>query len=264
MPKSSPLLLAAALALALPAALFAEDPPVQVHDYTIGDTVFEGDLVRPLTKMASYPGVLVVHDWTGNGAFSQAQAVRLARLGYIAFAVDMYGKGRRATNGGEAAKLAGELYQNPSLFRERILAALEELKRQPGVDATRLGAIGFCFGGTTVMELARSGADVKGVVSFHGGIKPLVPYTGTPIRPHILILHGTRDPHVPPADVAKCMTELNEAGAHYKLIAYPDAVHAFTNPAAGDDPSKGAAYNAAAAEASFAEMETFLRTVFGQ
>jgi dienelactone hydrolase len=260
--RSKLALLSAVLATFVSAAAAedASDLRTAVHEYRIGDQTFEGYLARPLTKMASYPGVLVVHDWMGNGEFSREKARYLARLGYIVLAVDMYGKGVRATNAGEAGKLAGQLYQNPVLFRERILGALEELKKQPYVDASRIGAIGFCFGGTTVLELARSGADVAGVVSFHGGLKPLAtpPAAGT-IKARVLILHGNLDPHVPPADVAACMSELNAAQAHYKFVGYPDAVHAFTNPAAGSDPSRGAAYNEAADKAAFAEMEAFFR-----
>jgi dienelactone hydrolase len=147
------------------------------------------------------------------------------------------------------------------LFRERILAALEEVKKQPNVDAARIGAMGFCFGGTTVLELARSGADVKGVVSFHGGLKPLANMKTNPIKAKVIILHGVRDPHVPPADVAACMADLNNVNAWYQFVGYPEAVHAFTNPNAGDDPSKGSAYNAAAEKGSMIAMQAFFRGV---
>ena len=242
-------------------AATSTNPEVVTHPYTVGETACEGYLVRPATKMARHPAVLVVHDWMGNGAFSREKAQYLARLGYIAFAIDMYGKGVRASDAAEAGKLAGRFYQSPGLFRERIFGALEELKKQSGVDPARIGAIGFCFGGTSVLELARSGADVRAVVSFHGGLKPLAGEPPSAIKAKILILHGNLDPHVPPADVAACMTELNAAGGKYRLVRYPDAVHAFTNPAAGNDISKGAAYNAAVADAAFAEMEAFFRDV---
>jgi dienelactone hydrolase len=170
----------------------------------------------------------------------------------------------RATNDDEAGKLAGVLYQNPKLFRERMLAAYDELKKQPGVDTSRLGAIGFCFGGGAALELARSGADLRGVVTFHGSLKPFSATPDNAIKARLLLLHGVRDPIVPPADVAACMTDLNNAHAHYRFVGYPDTVHSFTVPRVGTDPSKGQAYNKASADAAFAEMEAFFRDVFGK
>lgn len=261
---SAPFALALAAMLPAAAVTSAAAPEIKsaVHEYKIGETVFEGYIARPAANGVNYPAILVVHDWTGNGEFSQAKADYLAKLGYIAFAVDMYGKGLRASNNDDASKLASVLYQKPELFRERILAALADLKAQPGVDAAKIGAIGFCFGGTTVLELARSGADVKGVVSFHGGVKPFSPTAPDSVKAKIIILHGVRDTFVPPADLAACMTDLNDAHAYYQVVGYANAVHAFTNPKAGDDPSKGMAYNAAADRASFSAMEAFFRSVF--
>ena len=170
----------------------------------------------------------------------------------------MYGQGIHANNPQEAGKLSGAFYKDPSLFRVRSQAALAELLKQPGVDPERIGAIGFCFGGATVLELARSGANVKGVVTFHGSLK-----TAAPARPgdikasEIVVLHGSRDPLVPPADVAGFMDEMNAAKVPFRLVAYPDAVHAFTNPEAGSDPAKPTAYNPSAAEAAYGEMTAF-------
>jgi dienelactone hydrolase len=265
-----PALLTLAFAAILPHTAFAAAAaaPAEinsaVHEYKIGDAAYEGYIARPanLAKDAVVPAVLVVHDWTGNGEFSQGKADYLAKLGYIAFAVDMYGKGIRAPQAGEPAALAGVLYQNPALFRERITAALEDLKKQPGVDASRIGAIGFCFGGTTVLELARSGADVKGVVSFHGGLKPFTATAKDAVKARVSILHGVRDPLVTPEDLAACMADLNDAGAWFQLVGFPNAVHAFTNPKAGNDPSKGVAYDAAADKGAFATMEVFFRGLF--
>jgi len=238
------------------------DIPVTTYEYKIGGETHEGFVARPLQEAASQPGLLVVHDWTGYGAFSREQAVRLARLGYIAFAVDMYGKDVRAKDATEASRLAGRFYQNPPLIRENMLAALEELRRMPGVDPARLGAIGFSFGGTCVLELARSGAELAGVVSFHARLRPFSTQPPKRIVPKILILHGTLDPRSRPDDVAACMNELNAAGVAYRFVGYPLAVHAFTNPAAGSDPSTGTAYQESAAKAAFEEMERFLLYIF--
>lgn len=231
--------------------------------YKIGDASFEGYLARPARPASDkVPGVLVVHDWMGNNAFARARADQLAKLGYVAFALDMYGQGNRAKNGDEAAKLAGAFYKDFSLFKARGLPGLEELAKQPGVDPKRLGAIGFCYGGTTVLELARAGADLKGVVSFHGGLKTPNGPDAKNIKGQVLILHGSIDPLVPPADVAAAMTDLNAAKVAYKFIAYPRAVHAFTNPEAGTDISKPAAYDPVAAEDAYAQMRRFLGEIF--
>jgi dienelactone hydrolase len=233
--------------------------------YQIGGSTYEGCIARPAKLTGSAPGILVAHDWTGYGPFTRARAEDLARLGYIALALDMYGRGVHAANPAEAAKLSAPFYEDFSLFRTRAQAALEELRKQPGVDPGRLGAIGFCFGGTTVLELVRSGAPLTGAVTFHGGLK-----TGLPARPgvlqvkELLILTGSLDPLVPPADVAGFMTEMNGVHIPYKLVAYPNTVHAFTNPEAGHDPGKPTAYNAASAEAAYAEMRAFFSRLFAR
>ncbi len=239
----------------------------QVYPYKIGAEEFEGYLARPAKSAggaASLPGVLVVHDWTGCGPFAKARAEQLAKLGYVALAVDMYGKGKRAnpSEAGSAAALAKPFYTNFSLFRERAQPALDELLKQPGVDAKRVGAIGFCFGGTTVLELARSGANLQGVISFHGGLKTPNTADAKSVKGQLLVLHGALDPMVPPAEVAGFMDEMNKAGVPYKLVAYPKSVHAFTNPDAGSDLSKGAAYNPQSAEAAYGEMRRFFGEIF--
>ena len=233
-----------------------------VLEYKIGGKPYEGFLAMPADDGKKHPGVLVAHDWMGCGSFSQEKAKYLAGLGYVALAVDMYGKGIRAKNADEAAKLAGEFYSDYPLFRTRITAALDELKKQPQVDTARLGAIGFCFGGTTVLELARSGADVLGVVSFHGILKSRTPEDAKGIHCKVLVLHGNLDPMVPPAQVASFMEEMNAAKAGCKFIGYPNAVHAFTNPAAGSDMSKPVAYNEEVSKQSFVEMEKFFQQLF--
>ena len=267
--RPSTLLLAALAALA-PMNLRAADSEIKTETvtYKVGATTFEGSVSRPAPLPAGkVPGVLVFHDWMGYAPFSRARAEDLAKLGYVAFAADMYGQGVHPQNPQEAGKLAGSFYQDKeaSMFRTRTKAALAELLKQPGVDPARVGAIGFCFGGTCALELARAGADVPAVVTFHGGLKTLLPARAGEVRTkEMLILHGSLDPTVPPADVANFMTEMNTAKVPYKLVAYPRAVHAFTNPAAGSDLSKPTAYSPEAAEAAYAEMREFFGRMFKQ
>ena len=235
--------------------------------YQIGEKTFAGSISQPAQLLAdgSTPGVLVFHDWMGYGPFTRERAEDLAKLGYVALAVDMYGQGVRAKDRDEAGKLAGEFYQekDASLFRVRAQAALAELLKRRSVDSKRVGATGFCFGGTCALELARSGAAVSAVVTFHGGLKTTRPaQAGEVATKEMLILHGSLDPTVPPMDVANFMTEMNAAGVPYKLVAYPRAVHAFTNPAAGSDLSKPTAYSPEVAEAAYAEMRAFFSRMF--
>ena len=250
----------------LPFTAMAE-PEIQTEPltYQIGDQTYEGCVSRPVKLAGKVPGVLVAHDWTGCGPFARARAEQLAKLGYVALALDMYGQGVHANNPEEAGKLSAPFYKDPSLFRTRAQAALAQLLEQPGVDPERIGAIGFCFGGATVLELARSGADVEGVVTFHGSLKTsLSAVAGTVKTKELLILHGANDPLVPPVEVALFKEEMDSAKVPYKFIAYPGAVHAFTNPEAGNDPSKPTAYNPQAAESAYGEMRTFFARLFAR
>ena len=243
------------------------EPEIQTEPvtYQIGDQTYEGCVSRPVKLEGKVPGVLVAPDWTGFGPFPRARAEQLAKLGYVAFALDMYGQGVRAKNPEEAAKLAAPFYKDPALFRTRAQAALAQLLEQPGVDPERIGAIGFCFGGATVLELARSGADVLGVVTFHGSLKTSQPAVAGVVKAkELLILHGANDPLVPPAEVASFKQEMDHAGVPYQFIAYPGAVHAFTNPDAGNDASKPTAYNPEAAESAYGEMRAFFARLFAR
>jgi dienelactone hydrolase len=149
-------------------------------------------------------------------------------------------------------------------MRSRITAALEELKKQKLADVNNIGAIGYCFGGTVVLELARSGADIKGVVSFHGGLDYVKMAGATDIKARILVCHGAADPYVPEEQVKAFEEEMNNTGANYKIIYYEGAVHSFTNPKSGNDPSRGAAYNEAADKKSWEDMKEFFREIFGK
>lgn len=233
-------------------------------EYRHGETVLEGYLSYDAHYTQRRPGVLVVHEWKGLGPYAMRRADQLARLGYIAFAVDMYGKGVRAKDHAEAAALSGIYRKDRQLMRGRIQAALDWLKAYEAVDPTRIAAIGYCFGGTTVLELARSGADVLGVVSFHGGLDTPHPEDAKQITGRVLVLHGADDPFVPQEQVQAFVQEMQASGVRYELIQYPGAVHSFTVPEAGNDPSQGMAYNEEADRKSWEAMTSFLAELFGE
>jgi dienelactone hydrolase len=254
------------LLLALPLFLgtTAAQAAVQkkVIEYKHGDTVLEGYLVYDDAAPGKRPGVLVVHDWTGHNPYARMRAEQLAGLGYVAFALDMYGKGVRARDPKEAASMAAVYKGDRKLMRARAAAGLDVLRRQPQVDAQRLAAIGYCFGGTTALEMARDGAALAGVVSFHGGLGTPTPQDARNIKAKVLALHGADDPHVPPAEVAAFEDEMRKGGVDWQLVAYGGAVHSFTNKAAGNDPSHGNAYNARADQRSWEAMKAFFTEIF--
>lgn len=214
---------------------------------------------------AGVPGVLVVHDWMGNGESSKAKARALAAEGYAALAVDMYGDGKRASGPEEARALAGAFYADPALMAARLRAGLVALRAVEGVARDRVAALGYCFGGSVCLQLARAGDDLAGVISFHGGLKTGAPATEAgALKARVLVLHGGADPFVPPADVAAFMDEMNRTKARWRMEVYGSAVHSFTNPAAGNDPSRGAAYEADADARSLAASRAFLAEVLAR
>jgi dienelactone hydrolase len=234
-------------------------------EYKQGETVMEGYLAYDSAtpqKDAKLPGILIVHEWTGINDHIRQRAEMLAKLGYIAFAADIYGKGIRPATSAEAAKTAGAYKNDRPLMRARVAAGLETLKAQKLVDQQRIAAIGYCFGGTTVLELARSGADIKGFVSFHGGLSTPTPQDAKNIRGKVLVLHGADDPYVKAEEVAAFQNEMRTAGADWQFVSYGNAVHSFTNRAAGSDNSKGAAYNEKADTRSWEAMKIFFAEIF--
>ena len=230
--------------------------------YRQGTTELEGWLAIPKNEVAKKAAVLIVHDWTGVQDYSRKRAQQLAELGCVVLVADIYGKGIRPSNPKDAAVEAGKYKADRALFRTRLLAGLEELKKQPNVDPDRIAAIGYCFGGTGVLELARAGADVKGVVSFHGGLDSPNPADGKNIKTKVLILHGADDPYVPAEGIAAMTAEFNAAKVDWQMVSYSGAVHSFTNKGAGDAASKGAAYNASADARSWVAMKSFFNELF--
>ncbi|MBL9143193.1 MAG: dienelactone hydrolase family protein [Verrucomicrobiaceae bacterium] len=247
--------------LALIASFFVSVASAEVVEktveYTSAGVLCEGLHVVDNAKTGTLPSVLVVHQWTGVSENEKMRARMLAELGYNVFVADVYGKGVRPPGPPASAKEAGKYKADRALLRQRLNDALAELKKLPQTNASKLAAIGYCFGGTGVIELARSGAEVSGVVSFHGGLDSPTPADGKNIKGEVLALHGADDPFVPAADVKAFEDELTSAGVKYELVKYPGAVHAFTQKAAGDDPKKGAAYNADADTKSWLAMKAF-------
>jgi dienelactone hydrolase len=247
-------------------ALSVTSAEAKVHTETVvykhGETNLEGLLVYPEDSSRLLPGVLVVHDWGGPGPYAHRRAEQLAEAGYVAFAIDMYGQGVRPTTTEEKARQAGIYRSDRALMRARARAGLDLLLASPRVDSKRVAAIGYCFGGGTALELARSGAPLAGVVSFHGNLDTPDPADAKAIKAKILICHGADDPYVPAEQVSAFQKEMKDAGVDYQFIAYSGAVHAFTQKEAGNDNSKGAAYNEAADRRSWQAMRDFFAEIF--
>jgi dienelactone hydrolase len=238
----------------------------QIHtesmEYRDGAAVLEGHLAYDQALKGKRPGVLIVHQWKGLGDYEKKRAEMLAQLGYIAFAVDIYGKGIRPQENQAAAAEAGKYKQNRALLRERVQAGLKVLQSQELLDSKRVAAIGYCFGGTTVIELARGGANIAGVVSFHGALDSPTPEDGKNIKCKVLALHGADDPFVPAKDVSAFEDEMRQAKVDWRLVKYGGAVHGFTHWNAGSDNSQGMAYNEKADHRSWEDMKQFFAEIF--
>jgi dienelactone hydrolase len=228
-------------------------------EYADDGATFEGFLATG-DAPAEQPGVLIAHAWGGRSELEENVARKLAGEGYAAFAIDMYGKGVRGGSREENAALIGPFLEDRGMLQRRIASSVSCLREQPEVDSDRIAAIGYCFGGLCVLDLARSGADVAGVVSMHGLFTPPDPHPGQPITAAVLALHGHEDPMVPVDAVNQLERELTSAGADWQIHVYGGAMHAFTNPNA-NDPDFGTVYNAAADRRSWASMLDFLAEV---
>ncbi len=229
-------------------------------EYREGDTPFEGQLAWAEQASAPRPAVIVCHAWGGRDEFSDARARDMAQLGYVGFALDVYGKGVRGGSVEENQKLMQPLLADRALLRRRLAAAVACVRAQPEVDSSRIAAIGYCFGGLCVLDMVRDGADLRGVVSFHGILSPAEGLDSAYGKAKVMVLHGHDDPMVPPEQVLAFEQEMTAAGNDWQLHAYGHTVHAFTNPEA-NDPALGAAYSETANRRSWIAMETFLAEI---
>jgi dienelactone hydrolase len=231
-------------------------------EYREGSTVLQGYLAYDDSLTGKAPAVIIVHEWTGIGSYVKRRAEQIAGLGYVAFAADIYGKGVRPADMNEAAKQAAIYRGDRPLMRRRALAAAEEVKKLPFVDSSRIAAIGYCFGGGVALEMARAGADLKAVVSFHGNLDTPHPEDAGNIKAKVLVLQGADDPFVPLAQTDVFMTDMRKTKVDWQVVVYSGAVHGFTNPDNGTDPSKGMAYNKDADLRSWEAMKALFKEVF--
>jgi len=249
--------------------VFVELPPLadakvqsQAVPYTYGETSFEGFLAWDDSVQGQRPGVLVVHEWWGLNEYARGRAEQLAAMGYVAMAVDMYGKGKVTTHPEKASEWAKITTGNVEEWLGRAQEGLRLLQANPKVDPTRLAAIGYCFGGATVMQLVYGGAPVKGVVSFHGSL-PLPPNSETiPHSAKVLIAHGASDPFLAADHIRQFQAALDTAGIDWQMVLYSGAQHSFTNPSADQYGLKGAKYHPQADQRSWIHMKQFFEELF--
>jgi len=243
------------------------EPKIQgkAVEYSAQDAVMKGYLAYDENVKGKRPGVLVVPEWWGLNDYARRRAGMLAESGYTALAVDMYGEGKVVTTPDAAGKLSSEAMKNFDASKARFMAALDFLKGQPTVDPNRVAAIGYCFGGGVVLNMARQGVDLEGVVSFHGGLTAVKPAQAGSVKAKILVLNGGADKFITPEQIEGFKQEMKAAGAAFQFISYPGALHSFTNPEAtelGKKFNMPIAYNAKADEESWNEMKKFMTTIF--
>lgn len=234
--------------------------------YRANGTVLKGYIAWDDAATTKRPGVLVVHEWWGHNEYARERARMLAGLGYTALAVDMYGDGQQAHHPSDAGKFSGEVRKNLELARKRFDAATQALKKHPTVNGKEIAAIGYCFGGAIVLEMARHGEPLRGVVSFHGSLNTEQKVTPGKIKAKILVLNGADDPFIPPVQIEGFRKEMDVAKADYRFINYPGAKHAFTSKGADalakEHNLPALAYNAEADQKSWAEMQAFFSKLF--
>jgi dienelactone hydrolase len=231
-------------------------------EYKDGGQVLKGFLVYDSALKGMRPGVLLVHEWWGVNPYVKKRAEEIAKLGYIAFAADIYGDGQTAKDMAEAGKMSGMFNNDRALMLGRVQAGLNELLKEKMVDKSRVAAMGYCFGGGVVLELARSGADIKGAVTFHGNLATPTNENYNNLKAQVLVLHGANDPYVNAQTVNDFEDQMRKTAADWQVVLYSGAVHGFTNPDNGNDPSKGLAYNETADKRSWKAMKEFYEEIF--
>ena len=229
-------------------------------EYKDGNQILSGISVKPSKPLKNNPGILILPAWMGIDDHAKDSANRLADLGYTAFVADIYGVDQRPTNYAEAGKKAGYFKKNIKKYQTRIQLALDQLVKQ-GVNPEDIVVMGYCFGGSGAIEAARTNMNVKGIVSFHGGLGRDETRTIETITPKVLILHGADDPYESKEEIEKLQNEMRTAKADWQMTYYANAVHSFTDKNAGNDNSKGAAYNEKAEKRSWEALLTFLKEV---
>lgn len=239
------------------------DIRTETFDYHEGATVLEGMIAWDAARAGKRPGVVIYPSWTGPGPHEANSARKLAEMGYIAICADIFGKGIKPTPPKDSLAEMLKYMTNRPLLRARANAALARVREHPQCDAARVGAIGYCFGGATSLELARSGADIRAAVSFHGALSSPTPADAKNIKAPVLVLHGADDPVVPQPEVDGFMKEMREGGVDCQFVSYVGVLHSFTDPSAGSDKSTPAAYDEKAARRSWAAMTEFFRETLG-
>ena len=235
--------------------------------YTQGGTVMKGMVAYDDATGAKRPGVLVVHEWWGHNDYARKRARMLAELGYTALAVDMYGDGKTADHPEDAGKFSKAVGGNPALVKARFEAALDTLKQQPTVEGDKIAAIGYCFGGSIVLGMARMGTDIDGVVSYHGSLATQTPAKQGAVKTSIRVFNGADDPFIKAEQIEAFKKEMDAAGADYKFVNYPGALHSFTNPDADSYGKKfnlPLAYDEKADKDSWEQTQAFFKEIFAE
>ncbi|HEV3085109.1 MAG TPA: dienelactone hydrolase family protein [Gemmataceae bacterium] len=230
--------------------------------YKHGDLECQGYLAWDDAVQGPRPGVLVVHEWWGLNNYARGRAEQLAKLGYVAFAADMYGEGKVTEHPKEAGAMAAKVRANVQDWRKRAATALDVLMAQPQCDKTRLAAIGYCFGGSTALELAYAGADLKAVVTFHAALPAPKAEEAKQIKATLLVCHGADDKFIPEQAIKSFRDALDKAGVKYEFVSYPDTVHSFTVPGADKHNIPGMKYNKSADEDSWKRLVALLAEKF--
>lgn len=259
------------IALAIFSLLLAFETSAEIVtrevSYKQGDTVMKGLVAYDDSIEAKRPGVLVIHEWWGHNDYTRKRARMLAELGYTALAVDMYGDGKTADHPDDAGKFSSAVGGNLPLAKARFDAALDTLKQQPTVEADKIAAVGYCFGGGILLNMARMGTDIAGVVSYHGSVATNSPAKKGDIKTSIRVFNGADDPFVKAEQIEAFKKEMESVGADYKLVNYPGAVHAFTNPDAdtfGKKFNLPLAYNEQADKDSWQQTQEFFKEIFAE